>query len=70
MVYQPRLTIWVSQKLFPTSPGNGEFPKGYLPISKEVNRKKKSEAEVAFLTPVNGYGHDFIKINYPYSFQS
>ncbi|KAM6228430.1 neuronal regeneration-related protein-like [Spheniscus humboldti] len=70
MVYQPRLTIWISQKVFPTSPGNGEFPKGYLPISKEVNHKKKSEAELAFLTPVNGYGHNFTKINYLYSFQS
>ncbi|NWR53876.1 NREP protein, partial [Bucorvus abyssinicus] len=67
-VYQPRVTIWISQKLFPTSSGNGEFPKGYLPISKEVNCKKKSEAEVACLTPVNGYGCDFIKINYLYSF--
>ncbi|XP_076217604.1 neuronal regeneration-related protein-like [Aptenodytes patagonicus] len=70
MVYQPRLMIWISQKVFPTSPGNGEFPKGYLPISKEVNHKKKSEAELAFLTPVNGYGHNFTKINYLYSFQS
>ncbi|NWI26917.1 NREP protein, partial [Sula dactylatra] len=67
-VYQPRLMIWVSQKLFPTSPGNGEFPKGRLPISKEVNRKKKSHPEVAFLTPVNGYGHNFTKINYLCSF--
>ncbi|NXE52005.1 NREP protein, partial [Casuarius casuarius] len=67
-VYQPRLTIWVSQELFPTSRGDGGFPKGYLPISKEVNRKKRSEAEVAFLTPVNGYGHHFTKIDYLYSF--
>uniref|UniRef100_A0A672TQL2 Neuronal regeneration-related protein n=1 Tax=Strigops habroptila TaxID=2489341 RepID=A0A672TQL2_STRHB len=41
---------------------------GSLPISKEVNRKKKSEAEGASLVPVNGYGHHFTKINYLYSF--
>uniref|UniRef100_A0A8C0FUP7 Neuronal regeneration-related protein n=1 Tax=Bubo bubo TaxID=30461 RepID=A0A8C0FUP7_BUBBB len=39
-----------------------------LPISKEVNRKKKSEAEGTCLVPVNGYGHHFTKINYLYSF--
>ncbi|KFQ76341.1 Neuronal regeneration-related protein, partial [Phoenicopterus ruber ruber] len=44
------------------------FPQGSLPISKEVNRKKKSEAEGACLVPVNGYGHHFTKINYLYSF--
>ncbi|KAM8792891.1 neuronal regeneration-related protein [Eudromia elegans] len=68
MVYQPRLTIWVSQELFPASRGDGGFPKGYLPISKEVNRKKKSGAAVALPIPVNGYGHHFTKINYLYSF--
>ncbi|KFQ12276.1 Neuronal regeneration-related protein, partial [Leptosomus discolor] len=67
-VYQPRLTIWVSKKIFPTSRGDGGFPKGSLPISKEVNRKKKSEVEGACLIPVNGYGHHFTKINYFYSF--
>ncbi|KAM6227110.1 neuronal regeneration-related protein [Aptenodytes patagonicus] len=68
MVYQPRLTIWVSQKIFPTSRGDGGFPKGSLPISKEVNRKKKSEVEGAYPVPVNGYGHHFTKIDYLYSF--
>ncbi|KAF1402636.1 Neuronal regeneration-related protein, partial [Spheniscus mendiculus] len=67
-VYQPRLTIWVSQKIFPTSRGDGRFPKGSLPISKEVNRKKKSEVEGAYPVPVNGYGHHFTKIDYLYSF--
>ncbi|NXP03549.1 NREP protein, partial [Thinocorus orbignyianus] len=67
-VYQPRLTIWVSQKIFPTSHGDGGFPEGSLPISKEVNRKKKSEVEGACLVPVNGYGHHFIKIDYLCSF--
>ncbi|NXC14448.1 NREP protein, partial [Corythaeola cristata] len=67
-VYQPRITIWLSQKIFPTSQGDGRFPKGSLPISKEVNRKKKSEEEGAGPVPVNGYGHHFTKINYLYSF--
>ncbi|KAM4638759.1 neuronal regeneration-related protein [Amazona ochrocephala] len=67
-VYQPRVMIWVSQKIFPTSRVDGGFPKGSLPISKEVNRKKKSEAEGASLIPVNGYGHHFTKIKYLCSF--
>ncbi|XP_057286841.1 neuronal regeneration-related protein [Pezoporus wallicus] len=68
MVYQPRSMIWVSQKIFPTSRLDGGFPKGSLPISKEVNRKKKSEAEGASLVPVNGYGHHFTKIKHFCSF--
>ncbi|KYO48802.1 neuronal regeneration-related protein [Alligator mississippiensis] len=68
MVYQPRLTIWVNQKLFPTSQGDGGFPKGYLLIPKEVNRKKNKETEALFLIPPNDYGHHFTKINYLYSF--
>ncbi|KFO75720.1 Neuronal regeneration-related protein, partial [Cuculus canorus] len=67
-VYQPRLTIWVSQKIFPTSQGDGGFPKGSLPISKEVNRKKKNEVDGACLGPVDGYGHHFTKIDYLFSF--
>ncbi|NWQ74804.1 NREP protein, partial [Columbina picui] len=67
-VYQRRLTIWVSQKIFPTSRGDGGFPKGSLPISKEINRKKESEAGGAGLVPVNGYGHHFTKIDYLYYF--
>ncbi|XP_029766748.1 neuronal regeneration-related protein [Terrapene carolina triunguis] len=67
-VYQPRLTIWVSQELFPTSQGDGGFPKGNLTIPKEVNRKKNNETEAAFLTPANGYGYHFIEINYLYPF--
>ncbi|KFP08518.1 Neuronal regeneration-related protein, partial [Calypte anna] len=67
-VYQLRLTIWVNQKIFPTRQGDGGFPKGSLPISKEVNRKKKSEVEEAYLLPANGYGQHFTKINYLYSF--
>ncbi|KAM9138869.1 neuronal regeneration-related protein isoform 1-T1 [Pangshura tecta] len=65
MVYQPRLTIWVCQELFPTSQGDGGFPKGNLTIPKEVNRKKNNETEAAFLTPANGYGYHF---NYLYPF--
>ncbi|RLV98008.1 hypothetical protein DV515_00011205 [Chloebia gouldiae] len=49
-VYQPGSMIWISQKIFPTSRGDGGFPKGNLPVSKEVNRKK-SEAEGARLAP-------------------
>ncbi|NXN92684.1 NREP protein, partial [Rhinopomastus cyanomelas] len=67
-VYQPRSTIWVSQKIFPTSRGDGGFPKEGLPISKEVNRKKKSTAGGVCLVPVNGCGHHLTKINYLYSF--
>ncbi|KFQ50333.1 Neuronal regeneration-related protein, partial [Nestor notabilis] len=67
-VYHARLMIWVSQKIFPTSQRDGGFPKGILPISKEVNRKKKSEAKGASLVPVNGYGHHFARISYLYSF--
>ncbi|KFP71913.1 Neuronal regeneration-related protein, partial [Acanthisitta chloris] len=67
-VYQPRLMIWVNQKIFPASRGDGGFPKGSLPVSKEINCKKKSEAEETCLVPVNGYGHHFTKINYLYSF--
>ncbi|NWS74012.1 NREP protein, partial [Crotophaga sulcirostris] len=67
-VYQPRLTIWVSQKIFPTSRGDGGFPKGSLPVSKEVNRKKKNEVDWGCLGPVDGYGHLFTKIDYLYSF--
>eukprot|EP00075_Anas_platyrhynchos_P015441 XP_027304694.1 uncharacterized protein LOC110354585 isoform X5 [Anas platyrhynchos] len=33
MIYQPSLTIWVSQKLFPTSPRNGGFPKIKMQIA-------------------------------------
>ncbi|NXY60983.1 NREP protein, partial [Callaeas wilsoni] len=66
-VYQPGSMIWVSQKIFPTSRGDGGFPKGNLPISKEVNRKK-SEAERAHLAPESGSGQLFTKINYLYSF--
>ncbi|NXM11148.1 NREP protein, partial [Ploceus nigricollis] len=66
-VYQPGSMIWISQKIFPTSRGDGGFPKGNLPISKEVNRKK-SEAEGAGLAPASGYGQHFTKINYLYSF--
>ncbi|NXG19262.1 NREP protein, partial [Grallaria varia] len=66
-VYQPRLMTWVSQKAFPTSRGNGGFPKGNLPISKEVNRKK-CEVEGECLVPADGYGHHFTKINYLYSY--
>ncbi|NXH62937.1 NREP protein, partial [Rhabdornis inornatus] len=65
-VYQPGSMIWVSQKIFPTSHGVGGFPKGNLPISKEVNRKK-SEEEGACLAPASGYGQHFTKINYLYS---
>ncbi|KAH1168671.1 neuronal regeneration-related protein [Mauremys mutica] len=68
MVYQPRLTIWVRQELFPTSQGDGGFPKGNLTIPKEVNRKKNNETEAAFLTPANGYGYHFTEINYLYPF--
>ncbi|XP_052633747.1 neuronal regeneration-related protein [Harpia harpyja] len=68
MVCQPGLMIWVSQKIFPTSRGDGGFPKGSLPISKEVNRKKKSEAEGACPVPVDGYGHHFTQINHLCSF--
>uniref|UniRef100_A0A8C2TBL1 Neuronal regeneration-related protein n=1 Tax=Coturnix japonica TaxID=93934 RepID=A0A8C2TBL1_COTJA len=67
-VYQPRQTIWVSQKIFPTSHGDGGFLKGCLPISKEVNRKKEGEVEGACCAPVNGDGHHFTKINYLYTF--
>ncbi|XP_068858714.1 neuronal regeneration-related protein isoform X2 [Aphelocoma coerulescens] len=67
MVYQPGSMIWLSQKIFPTSRGDGEFPKGSLPISKEVNRKK-SEVEGACLAPASGYGQHFTKINYLYTF--
>ncbi|NXC38095.1 NREP protein, partial [Penelope pileata] len=67
-VYQPRLPISVSQKIFPTSRGDGGFPKGYLPISKEVNRKKEREVEGACWAPGSGYGHHFTKIDYLYSF--
>ncbi|NXE36646.1 NREP protein, partial [Ptilorrhoa leucosticta] len=66
-VYQPGSMIWVSQKIFPTSRGDGGFQKGNLPISKEVNRKK-SEAEGACLALASGYGQHFTKINYLYSF--
>ncbi|NWV03700.1 NREP protein, partial [Ptilonorhynchus violaceus] len=66
-VYQPGLMTGVSQMIFPTSQGDGGFPKGNLPISKEVNRKK-SEAEEAFLVPAGGYGQHFTKINYLCSF--
>ncbi|NWU07544.1 NREP protein, partial [Cephalopterus ornatus] len=66
-VYQPRSMSWVSQKIFPASGGDGGFPKGNLPISKEVNRKK-SEAEGECLVPANGYGRHFTKINYLYSY--
>ncbi|XP_019387267.1 PREDICTED: neuronal regeneration-related protein [Crocodylus porosus] len=68
MVYQRRLTVWVNQNLFPTSQGDGGFPKGYLLIPKEVNRKKNKETEALFLIPPNDYGHHFTKINYLYSF--
>ncbi|XP_064901485.1 neuronal regeneration-related protein [Columba livia] len=68
MVYQRRLMIWVSQKIFPTSRGDGRFPKGILPISKEINRKKESEAGGECLVPVNGYGHHFTQIDYLYYF--
>ncbi|POI33043.1 hypothetical protein CIB84_003205, partial [Bambusicola thoracicus] len=67
-VSQPRQTIWVSQKIFPTSQEDGGFLKGCLPISKEVNRKKESEVEGACWAPVNGDGHHFTKINYLYTF--
>ncbi|NXU18595.1 NREP protein, partial [Pardalotus punctatus] len=66
-VYQPGSMIWVSQKIFPNSRGDGGFPKGNLPISKEVNRKK-SEMEGEYLAPASGYGQHFTKINYLYSF--
>ncbi|NXA95422.1 NREP protein, partial [Melanocharis versteri] len=66
-VCQPGSMIWVSQKIFPTSCGDGGFPKGNLPVSKEVNRKK-SEVEGARLAPAGGYGQHFTKINYLYSF--
>ncbi|NWH40303.1 NREP protein, partial [Chloropsis hardwickii] len=66
-VSQPVSMICISQKVFPTSCGDGGFPEGNLPISKEVNRKK-SEAEGACLTPASGYGQHFTKINYLYSF--
>ncbi|NXR48153.1 NREP protein, partial [Hippolais icterina] len=66
-VYQPGSMIWVSQKIFPTSCGHGGFPKGNLPISKEVNRKK-SEAEGTRPAPASGYGQHFTKINCLYSF--
>ncbi|NXO82628.1 NREP protein, partial [Sitta europaea] len=65
-VYQPGSMIWVSQ-IFPTSHEDGGFPKGNLPISKEVNRKK-SEARGVHLAPASGYGQHFTKINYLYSF--
>ncbi|XP_048147298.1 neuronal regeneration-related protein isoform X3 [Corvus hawaiiensis] len=65
MIYQPSSMIWLSQKIFPTSRGDGEFPKGNLPISKEVNRKK---SEVERLAPASGYGQHFTKINYLYAF--
>ncbi|NXK38849.1 NREP protein, partial [Piprites chloris] len=66
-VYQPRSMTWLSQKILPTSGGDGGFPKGNLPISKEVNRKK-SEVEAECLVPENGYGCHFTKINYLYSY--
>ncbi|NWS29028.1 NREP protein, partial [Polioptila caerulea] len=66
-VNQPGSMIWISQKIFPTSREDGGFPKGNLPISKEVNRKK-SEAEGVCLAPASGYGQNFTKINYLYSF--
>ncbi|KAK2518090.1 hypothetical protein Q9966_014445 [Columba livia] len=41
---------------------------GILPISKEINRKKESEAGGECLVPVNGYGHHFTQIDYLYYF--
>lgn len=66
MVYYPRLTV--SLKQIPMSHGHGGFLKDNLPIPKEVNRKKNETSEALFLTPVNGYGHHFNKINYLSSF--
>ncbi|NXO89316.1 NREP protein, partial [Certhia brachydactyla] len=66
-VYQPGSMIWASQKVFPTSLEDVGFPKGNLPISKEVNRKKR-EADGVRLAPASGYGQHFTKINYLHSF--
>ncbi|XP_062828261.1 neuronal regeneration-related protein [Anolis carolinensis] len=66
MIYHPKLTA--SQKHIPVSHGPRGFLKDNLPIPKEVNRKKKEDSEGLFLTPANGYGHHFTKINYLSSF--
>uniref|UniRef100_A0A8D0FWM7 Neuronal regeneration-related protein n=1 Tax=Strix occidentalis caurina TaxID=311401 RepID=A0A8D0FWM7_STROC len=63
MKYYRKVTSWKAQLITVFS-----SPQGSLPISKEVNRKKKSEAEGTCLVAVNGYGHHFTKINYLYSF--
>uniref|UniRef100_A0A8B9MIR5 Neuronal regeneration-related protein n=1 Tax=Accipiter nisus TaxID=211598 RepID=A0A8B9MIR5_9AVES len=62
------LQKWLSLHRF--FPSNTVFSslQGSLPISKEVNRKKKSEAEGACLVPVDGYGYHFTQINHICSF--
>uniref|UniRef100_A0A8B9EX04 Neuronal regeneration-related protein n=1 Tax=Amazona collaria TaxID=241587 RepID=A0A8B9EX04_9PSIT len=62
------VTCWLNSSAFCTANTCFSFLQGSLPISKEVNRKKKSEAEGASLIPVNGYGHHFTKIKYLCSF--
>ncbi|KAK2512348.1 hypothetical protein Q9233_016348 [Columba guinea] len=56
-----KLIVWESRLWLNSTPG-------ILPISKEINRKKESEAGGECLVPVNGYGHHFTQIDYLYYF--
>ncbi|XP_036316083.1 neuronal regeneration-related protein-like [Pipistrellus kuhlii] len=70
MVYYPELSAWVSQEPFPKKEMEGKFPKGRLPIPKEVNYKKKDEREPAYLTPLGSNEPHPPSISYLHSFQS
>lgn len=59
-VYQPRLTIWVSQKIFPTSRGDGGFPKVKLFTQFLSSNKQFTKMKVFWKKPNIESSMDFI----------
>ncbi|XP_054512434.1 neuronal regeneration-related protein-like [Pan troglodytes] len=70
MVYYPELFVWVSQEPFPNKDTEGRFPKGRLPVPKEVNRKKNNETNAAALTPLGSSEVRSSRISYLYFLKS
>ncbi|XP_020042784.1 neuronal regeneration-related protein [Castor canadensis] len=68
MVSHSELFVWDSQESFPDKEMEGNFPKGRLPVPKEVNRKKNDDTSAASLVPLGSNELRSPSISYLHSF--